>query len=299
MPAKRRSPSAPLSSSARISACELRRLAVESSEEALALLPLTLARFREEIGQARVEAHSAAGLELAGEPGRGERPIAARRAHGGFENGGDLLLFEPAEEAHLDDLRLAREGGREPLERAIDIEELDPGSSPAACDVGELDVRRTAAALRGVALAGAIDQNPAHHGRRERQEVVAILVAHPVVADEPEIGFMYQSGRLQCEMALLAAQPLTRHDAQLAVERFDQALARSGVATAPGAQPAGDVGRQACACRPGVDFRAHGLGGILAHRCLAPGAARPGDASRTHACGPLPGLCPVAPPFSA
>ena len=72
----------------------------------------------------------------------------------------------------------------------------------------EGDLHRTAAAFLRVARARVIDQDAAHHARRDREEVRAILPRDGRSVDQPDIRLVDQRGRLQA-----VAHALSRHAA--------------------------------------------------------------------------------------
>jgi hypothetical protein len=81
-----------------------------------------------------------------------------------------------------------------------------------------------------------IDEDAAHHLRCNGQEVGAVLPFHGIPFEQPQIGFVDQSRRLERVAHLLSAQIQPSQAAQFLLDERRQLLQRLGITPAPGLQ---------------------------------------------------------------
>ena len=77
------------------------------------------------------------------------------------------------------------------------------------------DVQLTAAALRAIARAREVDEDPPHDLRRDAEEVRAVLPADVFPVDQPQVGLVDERGGLQDVARPLAGHASRREAAQL------------------------------------------------------------------------------------
>jgi hypothetical protein len=99
-----------------------------------------------------------------------------------------------------------------------------------------------AAAFAGVPGTRRVHENAAHHPRRHREKLGSLPPIHLAHVNQAEIDLMDQRGGLKgIPLALVLHEP-ARHEMQLAVDPFRQAVQGCGIAIAPGFQEVRDVG---------------------------------------------------------
>src|SRR5262249_32048603 len=101
-------------------------------------------------------------MELPEQPGAGEGPAALGRGPRDAEHAGGLFQAATREEAELDDLRLLRVQGFQPLEGLIEGQEVNRIAHRGFSQFGRVDTLQPAAPLLGVAAAGLFDEDAAH-----------------------------------------------------------------------------------------------------------------------------------------
>ena len=197
-----------------------------------------------------------------------------------------LVDRQAAEEAQLDDLRLAGILGGEPVEREVDGEHVGSGLARRHVDAVERDANHVrAAAAIGAAAARDVHQHPSHHLGRDAEEVLAVLPPDGVPSEQPQAQLVDERGRLQADGGPLAHQVAGRHPVQLFVDERQHALERIGVAGAPGAEEPGDLAEL-----PTVWWVAHPRNaGQSSRACRGDAAARTDGRERAHREGdPMP-----------
>jgi hypothetical protein len=65
-----------------------------------------------------------------------------------------------------------------------------------------------------------IDENPAHHLRRDTKEMRSILPVDVVLVDEPDVGLVNEGRRLQGVIGTLASELARRHPAQFRIDEW-------------------------------------------------------------------------------
>ena len=141
------------------------------------------------------------GAQRAVEPRPREGPVRVHRAGRHAQRLRGLLDRQAAEEAQLDDLRLARildaRASRAPRRRRAGRR---PARSPG---------RRSRRAARGPRSAAAplrapaprdVDQHPPHHPGRDAEKVPAVLPADRIPSEQAEAQLVDQRGRLQADV---------------------------------------------------------------------------------------------------
>ena len=102
--------------------------------------------------------------------------------------------------------------------------------------------RVRAAPAAGPAAARDVDQHPAHHPGRHAEEVLPVLPADLVPAEQPQAQLVDEPGRLQADGRPLAREVAGRHAMQLVVDERNHPLEGLGVTLAPGPEQPGDLG---------------------------------------------------------
>jgi len=100
------------------------------------------------------------------------------------------------------------------------------------------------ASFVGVVTTRVIDQDPAHDLRRDTKEMRAILPIDLALVDEPDVGLMNQSRRLQGVVGALSPKLARGHAAELRVDEWQQLAERSAVAATPITEQRRDVRRR-------------------------------------------------------
>ena len=85
-----------------------------------------------------------------------------------------------------------------------------------------------------------VDQDPSHNASRDAQELRPIPPVHPPLVHQPEVGLVYQGGRLQGVAGGFAAQAVGGEAVQLLVDDREHLIESPLVAVAPVQQPLGD-----------------------------------------------------------
>ena len=86
-----------------------------------------------------------------------------------------------------------------------------------------------------------VDEDAAHHLRRQAEELRAILPDNMLLIDEAQIRLVHERGRLQGVGAPLAAQVGRGTAAKLLIDDRDETVARSRLASRPCAQKRRDL----------------------------------------------------------
>jgi hypothetical protein len=95
-------------------------------------------------------------------------------------------------------------------------------------------------AFLGAPRARVIHQDAAHHARRHRQKMGAVIPSDRLSADQPEIGFVDEGRRLQAVPHAFARQTAPRDAVEFVVDERDQLLEGAVVALTPVVQQRGD-----------------------------------------------------------
>src|SRR5918993_2740058 len=145
-------------------------------------------------------------LYLPEEPRLRHAPLALDGGGADAQDFRRLLDREAAEEAQLDDARLLRVERVEAFERLVERDQVRGALARHVDVLVEREFLEFAAALFGLLLARVIDEDAAHHLRRDAEEVRPVLPLHLRLIDEPQVGFVDERGRLQGVALSLAAQ---------------------------------------------------------------------------------------------
>src|SRR6187200_2064080 len=86
-----------------------------------------------------------------------------------------------------------------------------------------------------------IDENAAHHLRRETIELGAVLPWHLCLPHEPQVRLVHECGWLQRVVATLAPQVARRLTPEFPMHEREQRLASLHIAAAPRLQQRGDA----------------------------------------------------------
>lgn len=167
--------------------------------------------------------------ELKKKPGAGHGPLALNGSGGDTEDLGGLLDGESAEEAHGDNLFLARVEGAEFLESVVDSGESSRALGVEDEDLVEGDEVVFAATLGGEPGAGVIDEDSAHELAGDGKEVGAIGEVGFTLLDELEICLVDKGGGLEGMAGALLAHGAHRATPQLVVDERHEALDDSPV----------------------------------------------------------------------
>jgi len=81
-----------------------------------------------------------------------------------------------------------------------------------------------------------VHEDTAHHLRRHREEVRAVLPVGLSLADKSNVRLVYEGGRLQDVPWSLLAKPGRRPAAKLLMDHLNKLITRDDVAATPGAE---------------------------------------------------------------
>lgn len=168
------------------------------------------------------------------QPRSSHLPVAFDSGEREVEDVARFLQRQSAKEPQLCDAALACVERGEPLERGIEVEDIDVNRLRHGDRVIERDLRQQARSLRGPVRASVIDQDAAHHRGRHTKELCTVAPRDPSLVDEAEIGLVNECRRLQGVAGSLAAEVGGRAAAQLVVDERHEPVARADIARAPG-----------------------------------------------------------------
>ena len=97
------------------------------------------------------------------------------------------------------------------------------------------------ASLARAVTPGVIDQNPAHHHRRNTKEVRSIMPIDLPLIDEPQVHLVDERRRLQGVVGPLAAKLARRNATELRIDKWEQLIERTAGAATPIAKQRRDV----------------------------------------------------------
>ena len=138
-------------------------------------------------------------------------------------NDGRFLDRLSGEKPQLDDLRLLRIDPGQLGQRAIERDEIDPAAlSPIVHEQPfvERDLHVRAAALRRVPGARALDEQPPHRDRGERDEVRAVLPLRRSLLRQPQVGLVDEIARVHA-LGLFVADVAFGDASKLGVHLLD------------------------------------------------------------------------------
>ena len=181
--------------------------------------------------------------EAAGEPGAGDGPFPFDGGWGEGEGDGGVGNGEAGEVAEFDDADLAGIELLELGEGVVEAFEVDGFRLGMIWDF-EIDgeMGGAVASLFGVAVAGAVAEDAAHHLGGGGIEFQAAVEIDRMLLDEAEVGFVDEGGGLEGVAGAFAGKVAGREAAKFGVDERDECLQCGGVAGAPSAEELGDVG---------------------------------------------------------
>src|SRR5438876_6947662 len=100
---------------------------------------------------------------------------------------------------------------------------------------------RMSSAFKTVLVARIVQQDTAHDLRRNAEKMRAILPMNLLLIDKPQVGFVYQSRRLQRVIAILAPHIAVRQAMQLPFDKRQQFIQGRLIAVPPINQQTGNV----------------------------------------------------------
>jgi hypothetical protein len=121
-----------------------------------------------------------------------------------------LGFFETAEKPHIHYTRLSFIECLELVERIIEQEYVAGGLFGGELDVFEGKAVRRSAAFFRLMGSGMIDEHLSHDPRGDTKKVNPVLRPGPIMAYEPQIRLMHESGRLKCVIRALLADVASR-----------------------------------------------------------------------------------------
>ncbi len=149
----------------------------------------------------------------------------------------NFVFSEAAEITQLDDAALPLVEVSKLGQCLIQQEEIAPAGVDAREVVVEHDPQRSVRTFRRRAGAGMVHENAAHHSRRQREEMHAALPVDLSLAQQAQIGFVHQRGRLECVALAVTTKMACGALPELAVDERQQLLLRvlDSQPTTPGA----------------------------------------------------------------
>src|SRR5688572_32966104 len=164
---------------------------------------------------------SSARAQLLVEPRARHRPMPLHRGRGSLQRFGNLRNGQPAKITQLDDLGLLRIARGELLERGIECQHVNATGTGWRVTGNHRFIQRdllgAAAALLGVARAGALHEDLPHRQRRNGEEVRAVLPRLVFFLAQSQKRFVDQGGGLQRLARPLVAQVVGREPPQLVI----------------------------------------------------------------------------------
>jgi hypothetical protein len=160
---------------------------------------------------------------------------------------------------------LPRIHGREPVERRVEVEEIDREHvyfDGGAIVAQKAFARSTASSFGGRTPARPVDEHAAHRLRGRAEEVRAAAARHLRIVDQAHVRFVDQIRRLKRDVAVLACELAMRHVVKLIVDERHEMVERSAI----GGAGSRDVLEQGGRSRAAGKVGAHGSapGGIRA-----------------------------------
>jgi len=145
--------------------------------------------------------------------------LAARQT----EAGGGLLEAQAGKELPLDQLRGNRVLLGQCVDRLIQFDQHIRRSFQRDGDLREIDLSSIPASFEAVPITGAVQQNPPHRlGRGGKEVAPAVPILRLFAADQPQVRFVHQGGRLQRLAQLLSSQPIAGELAQFVIHEREQ-----------------------------------------------------------------------------
>jgi len=173
-------------------------------------------------------------VESAKEPRAAERPPSLRSPGRDAQRFGRFGQVQSGEEAELDETRLVWMRGAEGYESLVEIDEVDRAlrfEDRCGRVAGRVERHtRTFAPppTQTSASSRPIDENAAHGGCGDGEEVGSIAPIHPALIDKLEIRLMNESRRLQRLIHRLASQPMLGKSTQCVVDGRQQVICGAG-----------------------------------------------------------------------
>lgn len=173
------------------------------------------------------------GAHFAPEPDPRELPVAEDSVARYRQHCGGFLYAQPAKEAQFDDAAFPLVEFRERLERVVERDDVITGFAGYREGLVEAHLDGSAAALLRAACPRVVHENAAHHPRRHRKEMSAILPRDSVCIDQPDIGFVHERRRLEAVAGTFPRHAAARDSIKLLVYERNQSLEGGFVALRP------------------------------------------------------------------
>jgi hypothetical protein len=153
----------------------------------------------------------------------------------------DLIVRHSGEESHLHYLALPAIHLLQSRQRLFEHQQVLGLRVGNIQDPIQADLRNAAAALTGMALPGAIDQDLAHDMRSDPKEMDTVAPGGGGLIYQPQIGFVDQVGALEAARGSFPAH-MTRGDLpQLVIGQLQQARLGLRLAIVEGAEKTGNL----------------------------------------------------------
>jgi hypothetical protein len=149
---------------------------------------------------------------------------------------GRFVQREPAEVPQFHDTTLSRVEFRQTVQQVVQSNDVQVGLRGKQCGAIELHAHPAAGAFPHLSPPGVVDEDPAHHLGRQREELRPVLPRQSSLLDESKIRFVNERGRLQRVARFFSSEVCTGAPAQIPVHQRDKALARGIVASGPGSK---------------------------------------------------------------
>ena len=175
---------------------------------------------------------SARRVEFVHQPRLRELPVPHDRLGRDAQRFGHFFDGQASEEPQLNDVTFPRFEPRQRLERVVESHQIMAPFRDQELIRQRHAYRPTASFLPG-AGSGQLHQNAAHQPRAHRQKVGPILPIDPLHPDQPEVGLVYQRGRLNAMAGPLAAHAPARNPLQLLMHEGGESGERPFVTLPP------------------------------------------------------------------
>ncbi len=142
------------------------------------------------------------------------------------------MLGVAGEELHFDDAALAWVEGFEAMESLIDGEDVGVGDG-SGVGFAEFEVGGAGAAACSETGAGVVDEDVAHDGGGEGEELGAGGEVHIAGAEEADAGFVDEGRGLKSDIRGFVTESPAGEGAEFVVDVVEEQIAGGGIAGAP------------------------------------------------------------------
>jgi hypothetical protein len=180
-------------------------------------------------------------IELAKEPGSGERPVAFRSPSGDSQRLGGLVEREAGEEAELDQLGPSGVDLRESSQGLVEVDQV-VGRGVIGHESFEVEGLSAAGAssLEPLPVSGSVEDDSPHGlGGRGVEVASTVPVAAGVRTDEPEISLVDQGRGLERLTGVFEGQPTRGQASKLVVDQRQEIAGGLPIAQADGIEDSG------------------------------------------------------------